>query len=175
MLNSSTAAAILKSGTYKRNPTSLRANVVLGTVATFFSLCLLVPLALLFRSAFLDANANFVGWDNFSTYFANPALMSSIGHSVWIAVLAILITVPVAGLYAFAINNTQMPGKAWFKAMAFLPILAPSILPALALVYLFGQQGVFKDVLGDISIYGPIGILISYCFWLFPGLCCTKI
>ena len=170
MLNSSAAAAILKSGTYKRNPTSLRANVVLGTVATFFSLCLLVPLVLLFRSAFLDANANFVGWDNFSTYFANPALMSSIGHSVWIAVLAILITVPVAGLYAFAINNTQMPGKAWFKAMAFLPILAPSILPALALVYLFGQQGVFKDVLGDISIYGPIGILISYCFWLFPAI-----
>lgn len=170
MLTTNTATSILKNGTYKRSYFSLRANVLLGIVATIFTLCLLVPLLLLLRGAFLDADANFIGWDNFSNYFSNPALMSSIGNSLWIAVLAILITVPVAGIYAFAISNTQMPGKAWFKAIAFLPILAPSILPALALVYLFGQQGVLKDILGDINIYGPIGILISYCFWLFPAV-----
>lgn len=43
-------------------------------------------------------------------------------------------------------------------------------MPSLALVYLFGKQGVFKPLLGDIQIYGPIGILISYCFWLFPAI-----
>lgn len=35
---------------------------------------------------------------------------------------------------------------------------------------MFGKQGVFKPLLGDIQIYGPIGILISYCFWLFPAI-----
>jgi iron(III) transport system permease protein len=63
-----------------------------------------------------------------------------------------------------------MKGKGFFKVVAFLPILAPSLLPSLALVYLFGKQGVFKPLLGDIQIYGPIGILISYCFWLFPAI-----
>lgn len=171
MLDSNTAAAILKSSVVNRGgQSSLRANTLLGGIACVFTLCLLIPLILLLRSAFLDSDANFVGWDNFTHYFSNPALVSSIGHSLWIALLAILITLPIAALYAFAITNTHMAGKAWFKSIAFLPILAPSILPALALVYLFGQQGVFKHVLGEISIYGPLGILISYCFWLFPAV-----
>ncbi|WP_122902456.1 putative 2-aminoethylphosphonate ABC transporter permease subunit [Acinetobacter sp. B51(2017)] len=170
MLNSNTAAALLKNITYRRRHSSLGANLLLGSIASLFTLCLLIPLILLLRSAFFDVDAQFIGWANFSSYFANPALMSSIGNSLWIAILAIMITIPIAGLYAFALSNTHMPGKAYFKAIAFLPILAPSILPALALVYLFGQQGIFKQLLGEISIYGPLGILISYCFWLFPAV-----
>ncbi len=170
MLNSNTAAALLKNITYRRRHSSLGANLLLGSIASLFTLCLLIPLILLLRSAFFDVDAQFIGWANFSSYFANPALMSSIGNSLWIANLAIMITIPIAGLYAFALSNTHMPGKAYFKAIAFLPILAPSILPALALVYLFGQQGIFKQLLGEISIYGPLGILISYCFWLFPAV-----
>lgn len=170
MLNSNTAAALLKNITYRRRHSSLGANLLLGSIASLFTLCLLIPLILLLRSAFFDVDAQFIGWANFSSYFANPALMSSIGNSLRIAILAIVITIPIAGLYAFALSNTHMPGKAYFKAIAFLPILAPSILPALALVYLFGQQGIFKQLLGEISIYGPLGILISYCFWLFPAV-----
>ena len=37
-----------------------------------------------------------------------------------------------------------MPGKGLFKAIALVPLLAPSLLPALALIYLFGNQGMFK-------------------------------
>ncbi|KOO09814.1 phosphonate ABC transporter permease, partial [Vibrio xuii] len=47
-------------------------------------------------------------------------------------------------------------------------ILTPSLLPALALVYLFGKQGYANSLLFGHSIYGPIGIVLGLTFWGFP-------
>ncbi|WOE33325.1 MULTISPECIES: putative 2-aminoethylphosphonate ABC transporter permease subunit [unclassified Acinetobacter] len=170
MLNSTTASAVLKHKIYQRPRYALGSSMVLCFAAFFLTLCLIVPLLILLQSAFLDENQQFIGLENFKIYFSNPALISSIFHSLSIALSATLITVILASIYAFALINTQMKAKAFFKTVAFLPILAPAILPALALIYLFGQQGVFKDLLGSLEIYGPLGILISYCFWLFPAM-----
>ena len=52
--------------------------------------------------------------------------------------------------------------------MALIPILVPSLLPGLALVYLFGNQGLVKGLLLGHSIYGPIGIVMSEVFFTFP-------
>lgn len=46
----------------------------------------------------------------------------------------------------------------------------PSLLPAISLVYWFGNQGIAKGLLGGESIYGPIGIVIGLGFWCFPTL-----
>ena len=39
------------------------------------------------------------------------------------------------------------------------PILAPSLLPALSLIYLFGNQGLLKGWLFGQPVYGPVGII----------------
>lgn len=170
MLNQSAADALLKSQTAQRSRYSLRSSMVLAVAAILLTLSLIAPLFMLMQSAFLNEQRQFVGLENFIQYFANPALMSSIYNSIWVSLTAMLITVSLASVYAFALTNCNIRGKAFFKIVAFLPILAPSILPSLALVYLFGQQGVLKGILGDVEIYGPLGILISYCFWLFPAM-----
>ena len=170
MLNQSAADALLKSQTAQRSRYSLRSSLVLAVAAILLTLSLIAPLFMLMQSAFLNEQRQFVGLENFIQYFANPALMSSIFNSIWVSLTAMLITVSLASIYAFALTNCNIRGKAFFKTVAFLPILAPSILPSLALVYLFGQQGVLKGILGDVEIYGPLGILISYCFWLFPAI-----
>ena len=170
MLNQSAADALLKSQTAQRSRYSLRSSMVLAVAAILLTLSLIAPLFMLMQSAFLNEQRQFVGLENFIQYFANPALMSSIFNSIWVSLTAMLITVSLASVYAFALTNCNIRGKAFFKTVAFLPILAPSILPSLALVYLFGQQGVLKGILGDVEIYGPLGILISYCFWLFPAI-----
>lgn len=170
MLNQSAADALLKSQTAQRSRYSLRSSLVLAVAAILLTLSLIAPLFMLMQSAFLNEQRQFVGLENFIQYFANPALMSSIYNSIWVSLTAMLITVSLASVYAFALTNCNIRGKAFFKTVAFLPILAPSILPSLALVYLFGQQGVLKGILGDVEIYGPLGILISYCFWLFPAM-----
>lgn len=169
MLNEA-ASAVLKTQPRRKTEYSLRSNVALAAVAIALTLAIIAPLMMLFETAFFDENQNFVGLENFYNYFASPALLSSVFNSVWVACAATVITVFLASIYAFALTNVNIKGKGFFKLVAFLPILAPSLLPSLALVYLFGKQGVFKPLLGDIQIYGPIGILISYCFWLFPAI-----
>ncbi|EMF5190145.1 putative 2-aminoethylphosphonate ABC transporter permease subunit [Acinetobacter baumannii] len=169
MLNEA-ASAVLKTQPRRKTEYSLRSNVALAAVAIALTLAIIAPLMMLFETAFFDENQNFVGLENFYNYFVSPALLSSVFNSVWDACAATVITVFLASIYAFALTNVNIKGKGFFKLVAFLPILAPSLLPSLALVYLFGKQGVFKPLLGDIQIYGPIGILISYCFWLFPAI-----
>ncbi|EXH90848.1 putative 2-aminoethylphosphonate ABC transporter permease subunit [Acinetobacter baumannii] len=169
MLNEA-ASAVLKTQPRRKTEYSLRSNVALAAVAIALTLAIIAPLIMLFETAFFDENQNFVSLENFYNYFASPALLSSVFNSVWVACAATVITVFLASIYAFALTNVNIKGKGFFKLVAFLPILAPSLLPSLALVYLFGKQGVFKPLLGDIQIYGPIGILISYCFWLFPAI-----
>lgn len=169
MLNEA-ASAVLKTQPRRKTEYSLRSNVALAAVAIALTLAIIAPLMMLFETAFFDENQNFVGLENFYNYFDSPALLSSVFNSVWVACAATIITVFLASIYAFALTNVNVKGKGFFKLVAFLPILAPSLLPSLALVYLFGKQGVFKPLLGDIQIYGPIGILISYCFWLFPAI-----
>ncbi|EMC5391610.1 TPA: putative 2-aminoethylphosphonate ABC transporter permease subunit [Acinetobacter baumannii] len=169
MLNEA-ASAVLKTQPRRKTEYSLRSNVALAAVAIALTLAIIAPLMMLFETAFFDENQNFVGLENFYNYFVSPALLSSVFNSVWVACAATVITVFLASIYAFALTNVNIKGKGFFKLVAFLPILAPSLLPSLALVYLFGEQGVFKPLLGDIQIYGPIGILISYCFWLFPAI-----
>ncbi|MFW1774157.1 putative 2-aminoethylphosphonate ABC transporter permease subunit [Acinetobacter seifertii] len=169
MLNEA-ASAVLKTQPRRKTEYSLRSNIALASVAIALTLAIIAPLMMLFETAFFDENQNFIGLENFYNYFASPALLSSVFNSVWVACTATVITVLLASIYAFALTNVNMKGKGFFKVVAFLPILAPSLLPSLALVYLFGKQGVLKPLLGDIQIYGPIGILISYCFWLFPAI-----
>ena len=109
-----------------------------------------------------------VGIDNYVTYFTNPALSESIGNSLTIAALSTVITLVFAFGLAYAIHRSCMPFKSAFKLVAMMPILVPSLLPGIALVYMFGTQGYLKALLFGESIYGPIGIVIGSVFFTFP-------
>lgn len=109
-----------------------------------------------------------VGVQNYLEYFSNPALFSSIQNSVFIAVISTVLTVGAAFGFAYALNRSLMRFKGFFKLVAMMPILVPSLLPGIALIYLFGNQGMLKSVLMGHSIYGPIGIVIGSVFFTFP-------
>jgi iron(III) transport system permease protein len=108
------------------------------------------------------------GFDNFATYFSTPALFLSIQNSLLISVISTLITVSLAFGFAYALSRSCMRFKGLFRLVAVAPILVPSLLPGIALVYLFGNQGMLKEVLMGESIYGPIGIVIGSVFFTFP-------
>jgi iron(III) transport system permease protein len=109
-----------------------------------------------------------VGLDNYITYFTSPALFGSIENSLKIAVISTAITLVLAFGFAFAMHRTCMPFKGFFKLVAMMPILVPSLLPGIALVYMFGTQGYLKSLLMGNTIYGPIGIVIGSVFFTFP-------
>ncbi|WP_374371135.1 ABC transporter permease subunit, partial [Tabrizicola sp.] len=108
------------------------------------------------------------GLQNYTAYFSNPTLFRSIGNSLLIASITTVLTVTFAFGYAYALNRSRMRFKPAFKLVAMLPILVPSLLPGIALIYLFGNQGILKDLLMGQSIYGPLGIVIGSVFFTFP-------
>ena len=108
------------------------------------------------------------GFANFQTYFSTPALFQSIQNSLFIAAISTVITVSLAFGFAYALCRSCMPFKSVFRMIAMAPILVPSLLPGIALVYLFGNQGFLKEFLMGESIYGPIGIIIGSVFFTFP-------
>jgi iron(III) transport system permease protein len=75
---------------------------------------------------------------------------------------------PPAFVYAYALQRSCMRFKGLFQALALIPILAPSLLPAISLIYLFGNQGLLKDWMFGVSVYGPFGIVLSQVFYRFP-------
>lgn len=144
----------------------LRAGVVL--LVGWLLITIALPLWALLSKSFQSTDGQFVGLANYVRYFSTPALFNSIFNSVWVAVITTLIVIPLAFVYAFALTRSRMPFKGLFYAAALLPVFAPSLLSAISLIYLFGNQGLLKSLLFGTSIYGPLGIIISQVYYCFP-------
>ena len=129
---------------------------------------LILPLWTLLSKSFEDQNGKFVGLANYVHYFSTPALFDSVWNSLFVAVVSTLIVLPLAFVYAYALQRSCMRWKGLFQALALIPILAPSLLPAISLIYLFGNQGFLKDLLFGGSIYGAGGIIVAQVFYCFP-------
>ena len=108
------------------------------------------------------------GVSNFTTYFSTPSLFRSIENSLFISIVSTIVTVSLAFAFAYALSRSCMRLKGAFRLIAMAPILVPSLLPGIALVYLFGNQGMLKEVMMGESIYGPYGILLGSIFFTFP-------
>src|SRR3989475_5362630 len=140
----------------------------IGVIGLYLVVALALPLGLMLGKSLQGSKDEFVGLANYVRYFSTPALFQSIGNSLWVSILSTAITVPSAFAYAYALTRTRMPLRGLFKTIALVPILVPSLLPGLALVYLFGNQGLIKGLLLGHSIYGPIGIVMAEAFTTFP-------
>src|SRR5215470_1655465 len=123
-----------------------------------------LPLALLLVKGFQDSAGGFVGFANYARYFTTPSLVASLWNSLAVALLATAIVVPLAFVYAYGLTRTCMPAKSLFVALALLPLFAPSLLPAISLIYIFGN----KSLLFGGSIYGALGIVMAQVFYCFP-------
>ena len=120
-------------------------------------LTILLPLYFFLSKSFQNADREFNGIANYIRYINSPGLVDSIGNSFFVAGLSTAISVTLAFAYAFALTRSCIPGKTFFRVVAFFPMLAPSLLPAISFVYFFGTQGIIKEVLFGHEIYGPIG------------------
>lgn len=143
-------------------------RAVLVGIALYLTVSILLPLYAILSKSFKNADGLFVGLANYVNFFSTPALFWSIENSLTVTLICCVIVVTLAFIYAYALTRTCIPFKSLFKGVALLPILMPSLLPAIALVYLFGNQGIIKDWLFGHEIYGPIGIVMGECFYVFP-------
>ena len=147
------------------------AAFALACVALVLLAFLAAPLAAILLQAVQDARGGFVGLANFVSYARTPALLDSLWNSIWVSSLVTLIAVPAAFSFAYALTRSRMRGKALLRGITLIPLLAPSLLSAISLIYWFGNQGVLKGLLttlGIAQIYGAPGIVLAEAFAVFP-------
>jgi iron(III) transport system permease protein len=147
------------------------AHAALALVALALLLFLAAPLAAILLKAVEDSAGHFVAFNNFIEYARTPALLDSLWNSLWVSAVVTLFTVPAAFGFAYALTRSRMRFKRLFRGITLIPLLAPSLLSAISLIYWFGNQGVLKgwlDRLGIEQIYGAPGIVLAEIFSLFP-------
>ncbi len=147
------------------------AQAILALVALALLAFLAAPLLAILMQALQGREEQFVWFDNFISYAQTPALLGSVWNSLWVSSLVTLIVLPLAFGFAYALTRSCMPFKPLFRGITLIPLLAPSLLSAISLIYWFGNQGVLKSWmqgLGFDQIYGAPGIVLAECLSVFP-------
>jgi iron(III) transport system permease protein len=147
------------------------AHAALIAVALAMLAFLAGPLAAILQQSLQDAQGRFAGLANFVAYAKTPALLDSLWNSVWVSLVVTLVTIPAAFGFAYALTRSRMRWKALARTITLVPLLAPSLLAAISLIYWFGNQGLLKAWLGRLGIdqiYGAPGIVVAEIFSTFP-------
>ncbi|HEX9278017.1 MAG TPA: putative 2-aminoethylphosphonate ABC transporter permease subunit [Casimicrobiaceae bacterium] len=129
---------------------------------------LLAPLTMILVKSTEDRSGAFVGLQLFREYLQNAALRDSAFNTLWVGLMVTAITVPLAFTFAYALTRSCIPWKGGFRLIALTPILSPSMLAAISFIQWFGNQGALKSWLFGNTVYGPIGIIISAVYAIFP-------
>lgn len=149
-------------------------RLVLGTITLLLVLLLstiiLLPLFQILSQSFFDTAHHFIFLHNFIDYLSQAKSLRLIQNSLFVSIVSTLIVVPIAFWFAYALMRSCMPLKPLFRYASFMPLLAPSLLPAISFVYLFGHQGFLKPWMGGSTIYGAWGIIFGECFYVFPHI-----
>jgi iron(III) transport system permease protein len=147
---------------------SIAFAAIIVVILAFFVATIGLPLISFLAKSFEGADGKFVALANYAHVVGSPRFIASIKNSLLVSCSTVLLVIPIAYGYAYAITRTRVPMRATFRLVALMPLLAPTMLPAIALVYLFGNQGVAKGALFGATLYGPIGIVLAESIYTFP-------
>ena len=150
---------------------------IIPTVTIFIALLLfffmLFPLWSILKLSFFKGGqfgiANFT-LANFHKYFTTSYTVNALWHSLYVSVVTTIIVTVVVFFFAYAMTRTTISGKTFFRNVIMMPLVAPSIIQALALIYLFGRNGLITAHLLQIdwNIYGSTGIIVSEVLYCLP-------
>ncbi len=148
-------------------PDQTVAYIIIAFFGVFFLMLLLYPLFQILKTSFI-AQGKFT-LKNYIEYFGKSYIRKSLWHSLYVASVTTVVTTIAAFLVAYALTRTTIRLKRFYKAVSSLPLMAPSVVQALALISLFGRNGLFTNMFqAKWNIYGPTGIIISEIFYCFP-------
>ena len=140
----------------------------ISIIGFYILISLAFPMYAILSKSFENKDGDFIGFENYQSYFENSSLVYSIYNSLFVSIVTMVITISLAFVFAYALTKSRMAGKGVFRSIAMIPILVPSLLSGISLIYLFGKQGIFRELLMGYEIYGPIGIIIAEVFYTFP-------
>ena len=169
--------SMLNTSSRKRKVLSEKFIVYLvgGIIGMFLLIFMLLPVINILRLSMTQYSTeahDFLGkftFANFVNYFSKPVMIQSLYHSLWIAVWSMIITTVLAFMFAYGLTRTTIRWKKALYYIAMVPLVAPSLLQAMALISLFGSNGLLTQLLHlKWNVYGANGIIISEVLYCFP-------
>ncbi len=139
---------------------------------------LLFPLFMLLQRSLSGDDGSFAGFGNFLTVFTTPGLFNSMWHTLLVGCIVMCLTVALAFTVAYGLTRARMAGGKAAAVVCMLPLFAPSLFPAVGLIYLLGGQGLCKGLLFGADLQGPIGIVLGSVIYCLPHavlLCLTTL
>ncbi|MCY6485835.1 iron ABC transporter permease [Clostridium aestuarii] len=102
--------------------------------------------------------------------FTEKEFLSYFGNTMFSSLLSTTSAIIIGFIYAYAMNYTDIPGKKFFRVIALVPIMAPSVITGLAFIMLFGRRGfiTFHLLHLRVDLYGWIGLWIVQTIAFFP-------
>ena len=93
----------------------------------------------------------------------------ALGHSVFVSVVATVISVSLAGLLSWEVARTNIRRKSVLNTLLTVPMLIPSISHGMGLIIILGANGWLSRLIGlSGGIYGFWGIVIGSVMYSFP-------
>ncbi|MEK7375276.1 MAG: ABC transporter permease subunit [Thermodesulfobacteriota bacterium] len=144
-------------------------GVITALLLAILALFLLYPVVDICRLSFFKDGVFTI--QNYVDYFSNPRIFRSFYNSMFVSAITMVITTVLAFFFAYGLTRTTMPAKGLFFTISTLPLIAPTIIQALALILLFGRNGLItRYLLGtDWNIYGAAGIIVGEILYCFPN------
>lgn len=146
----------------------------------FYRICLWVPLFGLFmfflmpmativwRSLVADADGS-VGLGNYVELWHASGVWQALFNSLWLGFTTTVVTLLLAMVMAYTLERTVVRGRAFMSICLALPLLAPSLVLGLGLIFLLGRNGLIGQWLGiRPEIYGYWGLLIANVMYALP-------
>ncbi|NIX76040.1 ABC transporter permease subunit [Microvirga terricola] len=145
----------------------------------FLGFCLFVPLTALtiffayplltvVTRSLTEADGG-IGIGNYIRILNAPSFWRATVNSLVMS-LSTTAAVLMCGLVvAYAVHRCKVPGRALLLGAVSLPLLAPSLVQGLGLIFLLGRNGIVTKTTGlDINIYGFWGLLIANGLYALP-------
>lgn len=172
------AIGFVSPGTYEISSRRMEFDRFIVPAVTIFIAALLFffmlfPLGAILKLSFFKggefALANFT-FQNFHKYFTTSYTLNALWHSLYVSFATTGIVTVIIFFFAYAQTRTTIYGKTFFRNIIMLPLVAPSIVQALALIYLFGRNGLITAHLLHTkwNIYGATGIIVSEVLYCLP-------
>ena len=103
----------------------------------------------------------------------SPQDWDALALSLRVAVLAVVLSLPVALGLAWLLSRKRFPGRLLVEALLFLPLILPPVVTGYALLALLGRNGPLGRMLGEIGIvfaFRWTGAVIAAAVMGFPLL-----
>lgn len=127
-----------------------------------------LPLLTIFWQSFVQLDGS-LGLGNYAAIPDTPGLVTATINSFVISISTTVVCLVLGIPMAYALERSQVWFKPWITLSLLLPMLAPSLVQGLGILFLLGRNGLIVQWTGlEFNAYGFWGLLLSDVFYALP-------